>query len=49
MMNLYLYEMAKVREQEFLAEAARQRGQHGHNALVANVAKLLRRGHRGQH
>lgn len=51
MLNLHLYDMAKVREQEFIAEAARhQASREGHGGLIAAVAKRLRRSSdRSQH
>ena len=49
MLNFYLYDMAKVREQEFVAQAARRRNrQANETGLVASVAKLLRRRESGE-
>ncbi|MHB8717824.1 MAG: hypothetical protein ACYDAC_02880 [Candidatus Dormibacteria bacterium] len=45
MLNVHLYDMAKVREQEFLAEAARHPHlrRDGEVGLLAGVARRLRR------
>jgi hypothetical protein len=42
MINTQLYEIARLREQEYLTAAQRRAGR-GHNRLVAGVARRLRR------
>lgn len=42
MINTQLYEMALIREQEYLS-AARRRGSHANSRLVAKVARRLRK------
>ena len=47
MLNVHLYELAKVREQEFLAEAAKHphHRRDGGSSRLSGVAKRLRRRH----
>ncbi len=42
MINTQLYEIARIREQEYLTAAQRRSGR-GHGRLVAGVARRLRR------
>jgi hypothetical protein len=42
MVNTQLYEMALIREQEYLS-AARRRRSHANSRLVAKVARRLRK------